>query len=46
MEQFAETGNNWKLLTIFTKSSVLKVWLGYEYVFAASISELHILKKY
>ena len=32
MEFFAKIVNHWKLLIIFTKSSVLDVWVGSEYI--------------
>ena len=31
MGLFADKGNGWKLLTIFTKNSILDVWQGYQY---------------
>ena len=31
MELFAKIVNDWKLLIIFAQSSILDVWLGFEY---------------
>ena len=36
MENFAKIDNGWKLLIIFPQSSILDVWLGFEYA-----SEVH-----
>ena len=37
MDFFAKTVNDFQLLTIFSKSFVLEVWMGSEYVFGKQI---------